>query len=162
MISVIIDIETIKKACENYQQIYNHINILYNNKLEEYKNTKVNRKLFGFNIPWTQTTLYKQLGLDSYFTTADYRVLLDKLKVMSEVRKEMLETQQGSTNMAMKDWLFRDMQLDIIEYTERYKTYYTLSRLVSSGIQQVAVGHHEYNFISYWGTQDNLVCADSQ
>lgn len=67
MISAILDIETIKKACENYQQIYNSIDTLYQNKLEEYKNTKVKRKLFGFNIPWTQTTLYKQLGLDFIF-----------------------------------------------------------------------------------------------
>ncbi len=162
MISVIVDIETIKKACENYQQIYNSIDKLYQNKLEEYKNIKVKRKLFGFNIPWTQTTLYRQLGLDSYFTTAAYKVLLAKLKVMSEVRKEMLETQQDSTNMAIKDWLFRDIQSDIIEHTERYKIYYTLSRLVSSGIQQVAVGHREYKFINYWITQDNLVCIDSQ
>jgi hypothetical protein len=135
---------------------------LYQNKLEEYKNTKVKRKLFGFNIPRKQTSLYKQLGLDSYFTTADYRVLLAKLKVMSEVRKAMLETQQDPTNITIKDWLFRDMQSDIIEYTERYKTYYTLSRLVSAGIQQVAVGHHEYNFINDWGTQYNLVRIDSQ
>lgn len=88
--------------------------------------------------------------------------MLAKLKVMSDVRKEMLETQQDSTSTTIKDWLFRDMQSDIIEYTERYKIYYTLSRLVSSGIRQVAVGHHEYNFINYWGAQDNLVCVDSQ
>lgn len=57
MISVVVDIDTIKKACENYESVYNHIDKLYRNKLEEYKSTKVKRKIFGFNIPWTQTTL---------------------------------------------------------------------------------------------------------
>lgn len=152
MISVIVDTKTIKKACENYESIYNYIDNLYRTKLEEYRNTKVKRKLFGFNIPWTKTTKYKQSGIDLHLMCTDYGMELARLKVMNEIYGELVSEQISGDVL----WSFKLVYEDVIKVTTQYKTYYKLSSCYKiPTLKQLAVGYEEHRFINMWVNRDN-------
>ena len=75
-VAIPVDIEDIKAALTNYNTMYNYVSQQANNKLKEYKETIIKRKLFGF-IPWFNTTQYNKLGFngDKYTRSrAEYKL----------------------------------------------------------------------------------------
>lgn len=86
-ISIPVSIEDIKQACSNYETLYKYVKNKTETLLNQYRNTIVDQKLFGF-IPWFKTTQYDKMkfcGYDQY--SRELAILKLKSDTIIEVTK---------------------------------------------------------------------------
>lgn len=138
-VTIPVDIEDIKSAISNYNKIYYYVSQQANNKLKEYKETIIKRKLFGF-IPWFNTTQYNKLGFNGDKYTRSFAIYDFKAAIKAIV-SDTIKNQPDKTKATDVVADYFSYRYEIDKY--RRNQYYIFAELEYT-INEVCYGYNRY------------------
>lgn len=139
-----IETQVAKKACENYKQAKEAIEILVEDLIEEYKTTIIPYTLFGFEIPFIKTTLYKSFGSrNDVFDNSIANIVMFKY-----LRKTAKYNNKVKDNPEEIAYLISKYYTD--DYNFEYRNYFQLKHLIGIGVHTITINPSQAKFVNYW------------
>lgn len=130
---VVIETQVAKRACENYKQAKDAVEIIVESLVEEYKTTIIPYKLFGVEIPFIKTTLYKSFGSrDDVFDICIANGVMFKY-----IRKTAKYSDKVKDNPEQIEYLISKYYTD--DYDFEYRNYLQLKHLVGVGTHTITI-----------------------